>query len=122
MPCNAKYWYWQGRSLWNLKKYEEAIIYYKKATELNPEYTDCWYWQGQTLGILKKYEEAIVCYQKATELNPDNASHWYGQGLALGILKKRLSENSQGKRILILSQWQNRDLSDLQAANFPNNS
>ncbi len=53
-----------------LKKYEEAIIDFDKAIELNPNNAGAWALRGKAKVNLQKYEEVIVDFDKAIELNP----------------------------------------------------
>jgi len=63
-------------SLYNLKKYEEAITMFKKAIEIDSldlsYYNNC----GYSLYNLNKYEEAITMYKKAIEINFQNVKYF----------------------------------------------
>lgn len=45
-----------------LKKYEEAIKWYEKASEVCPEYASCYNNIGVNNELLKRYDEAIKWY------------------------------------------------------------
>jgi tetratricopeptide (TPR) repeat protein len=60
-----------------LGKYEEAIKYYDKAIEIDPNYAGAWYGKGSALQKLKQYKEAIECSAKAIELNPNDPNFPY---------------------------------------------
>jgi superkiller protein 3 len=95
---------WHLRSLKkryeNLQKSEEAIIYYQKAIDLNPDYVDAYCGLGKTYISLKKYEDAIKQINKAVKIQPDNYDSYLDLGRAYGArgsleesinyLKKRL--------------------------------
>jgi predicted O-linked N-acetylglucosamine transferase (SPINDLY family) len=67
-------WSNKGGTLYELKRYEEAIAHYDKALSLKPDYHEAWSNKGVTLNDLKRYEEAIAHYDKALSLKP--ASDW----------------------------------------------
>ena len=52
---------------------ENAIEYYTRAIELNPEYADAYNNRGNAYRNLKEYEKAISDYNRAIELNPEDA-------------------------------------------------
>jgi tetratricopeptide (TPR) repeat protein len=53
------------------KEYSNAISWYDKAIELDPNYIAAWNNKGLALSKSGKYEEAIEHYNKATELDPN---------------------------------------------------
>jgi tetratricopeptide (TPR) repeat protein len=54
-------------------EYEEALTYFKKAAEANPEDPDAWYGLGSCYVGLDRPEDAIAAYKRPLETNPDNA-------------------------------------------------
>jgi tetratricopeptide (TPR) repeat protein len=68
------------------KEYFEAISWYDKAIEMDPNYPKAWSNKGLTLGSLGGYKEAIACFDKALELDPNYPKAWSNKGLALGGL------------------------------------
>ncbi len=50
-----------------MQKYEEAILHFKKAIELNPDRSQSYTGTGDSYYNLKKYDLAIEYYKKATE-------------------------------------------------------
>ncbi|RIE15808.1 protein kinase domain-containing protein, partial [Candidatus Cryosericum septentrionale] len=64
-------WEWnnKGSSLDSLGRYEEAILCYDKALELDPRYVASWSNKGASLDSLGRFEDAIHCYDKALELD-----------------------------------------------------
>ncbi|MCX6761936.1 MAG: tetratricopeptide repeat protein [Candidatus Moranbacteria bacterium] len=52
------------------KDYDQAILEFKKAIEINPRYADAYHNMANTYEALGKTNEAIANYQKALELNP----------------------------------------------------
>jgi tetratricopeptide (TPR) repeat protein len=57
--------YYEGNALYHSEKFSEAIKYYDKIIEINPESKTAWAYKAHALSKLKKYEEAFACYQKA---------------------------------------------------------
>ena len=49
----------------SIEKYEEAIVAYQKAIQLNPQYAGAYYNLGFTLDKQEKYEEAIARLPKS---------------------------------------------------------
>jgi len=78
----------KGVALGNLGKFDEAIVCFDRALEINPEYAEAWYNKGFALGNLGKFDEAIVCYDRALEINPEYAEAWNNKGVALDELGK----------------------------------
>ena len=78
----------KGRVLWYMKRYEEALTAYSKATELNPKSEMAWRGKGTTLFSLKKYEDSLFAYRKAVKINPNEADCWWGLGLGLHYNRK----------------------------------
>ena len=60
-----------GNALYDLGRYEEAIVSYDKALEIKPDLHEAWYNRGIALGNLGRLEEAIASYDKALEFKPD---------------------------------------------------
>jgi len=53
--------------------YEEALTYFKKAAEANPDDPDAWYGLGSCYVGLDQPEDAIAAYKRPIAKNPDNA-------------------------------------------------
>jgi len=73
----------EGKKLFTEEKYQEAIVCYNKAIELNPNDENAWCFKGKCLSDMQRYEEAIVCYNKAIELNPNDEYVWNFKGYCL---------------------------------------
>jgi len=69
--------------------YQDAIIYYNKAIELNPKHTKSYYNLGLLLHKIKNYKEAIDCFEKILKTEPGfkNANN------SLGVIFYKLGEN-----------------------------
>jgi superkiller protein 3 len=75
--------------------YDEAITAYKKAIEINPQYTNAHYYLGIAYYYGKKmYDEAITAYKKAIEINPQYTNAHYYLGIA--YRKKGMNDEAIG--------------------------
>ncbi|MDR0895328.1 MAG: tetratricopeptide repeat protein [Prevotellaceae bacterium] len=83
----AKEWIEEGDKLYDVQKYEEGIICYDKALELDPQNDLTWNSKGNALRSLGRYEDAITCYDKAIELNPKNDALLF-KGILLNHLER----------------------------------
>jgi tetratricopeptide (TPR) repeat protein len=52
----------------------DAIFYFDKVFEVEPDHVNALANKGNVLGKLGKYDMAIACYDKILESSPDNAS------------------------------------------------
>jgi tetratricopeptide (TPR) repeat protein len=98
-------WYNKGSALWDLKKYEEALIAFKKSNSLFPVNYLSFFGEGWVLKQLKRFEEALVAFEEVIELKPDFHEAWFRKAcihslngnnkLAIQSLKKsiEISEN-----------------------------
>jgi tetratricopeptide (TPR) repeat protein len=81
---------WNNKALSRvgLKNYEEAIICYDKAIEINPKSPDFIFNKANCLYFLKKYEDSIVYSNKIIKLNPEYAKGYLAKGQVLSKLDK----------------------------------
>lgn len=56
----------------NRKKYQEAIVWYKKSLEVNPEFIPAWFFMANAVYETGDKLTAIDCYKKVTALDPSN--------------------------------------------------
>jgi tetratricopeptide (TPR) repeat protein len=61
-------WYNKGIALYGLGKYNEAIEYYDKSIEIDPNYALAWYNKGSALNKLGRHKEAKECHNKYKNL------------------------------------------------------
>jgi protein O-GlcNAc transferase len=103
----------KGTTLYELKRYDEAIAHYDKALSLKPDYAEGWSNKGTTLYELKRYDEAIAHYDKALSLKPDYAEGWSNKGTTLYELKRYDEAIAHYDKALSLKpdiDWVNGDL------------
>jgi tetratricopeptide (TPR) repeat protein len=79
----------QGNYYFVSTNYENALIYYEKAIEIEPGYPEAWFYKGRTLSLgEKRYEEAIVAYKQAIKLKIDYYEAMIFCSVALRKLKR----------------------------------
>jgi tetratricopeptide (TPR) repeat protein len=78
----------RGSNYFGNHRFEEAILAFKKAIELKPDYTKAWFNIGVAHGELGKQEEAVRDFEKVIELKPDSPQGWCNKGVALTKLNK----------------------------------
>ena len=59
-----------GIVLMNQGKYDEALVKYREAIRLKPDYSHPYHNIGHMLAVVKRYKEAVPFYEKAQKLNP----------------------------------------------------
>jgi len=64
----AEIWHRKGLELQKLKRYNEALKCFDKATQLEPNNANYWNDKGILLKYLNRYEEASQCFDKAIQL------------------------------------------------------
>lgn len=69
-----------GNSLQESGKFDEAVIAYQKAVELNPDFSWSYHCLGDVFVKLERWEEAVAAYNKAVELNPDFSWSYHNLG------------------------------------------
>jgi len=78
-------WEYKGVYLLSYEKnYKEALVYFDKATELDPEAYKSWYNKGAAFERLGMYKESYECIDKATKFNPEDDLYQENRKGALG--------------------------------------
>ncbi len=80
----------------NMSMYEEAVKFFDRAAELDPQGKEAWIFKGSVLDTrLNRSDEAVAAYDKAIELDGANAEDneslsnaWSGKGTALAKLRR----------------------------------
>ena len=85
---NVKEWHAIGITLVSEERYEEAIKYYDKILEIDPEDQKALLNKGSVLKDLERYEEAIKYYDKILEINPNNVKALANKGITFAYLQE----------------------------------
>ena len=95
-----------------IKKFEEAIPYFKEVIKLGkcfPDSKDVTESANSLLGICLaqtgKYEEAITCYDKAISINPNESDHWSKKCMSLSRLGKHEEAIISINKALIINPY-----------------
>lgn len=70
----------RGNFYYNFKKYDDALLMYNKALQINPNFPEAWGNISKIYGILNKNEKALVYIEKALEISPKFSEAWIGRG------------------------------------------
>jgi len=79
---------YQGLTLMEIGKYDEARLYFDKALEKYPKYVIALYNKGFAFHSQHLFEKAIPWYDKALEIDPENVDALNGKGNVLTSLGK----------------------------------
>ena len=79
----AEQWLAKGETAYEDNDYEEAIKYFEKAIDLNPNLADAYFYRGYCyIAYEEDYDKAAECFKKMIKLDTNNAAAY----IALGIL------------------------------------
>lgn len=73
----------QADTLYELNRYDEALMDYTQAVHLDPDYALAYRGMGETLYKLGRYKEALAAYEQALQLDPNDVSTYRNEGAAL---------------------------------------
>lgn len=76
-PGDARAWFNQGFVLEMMERWDEALLSFRRATELSPKLDRAWYGLGLVLIRLQRFDEAIAALKTNTELQPMSPYGWY---------------------------------------------
>ena len=71
-----------GSAYKNMNQFDQAVLAYNKAIELQPGFPDAIFGRGLTYTDLKKYDAAIADFTTILKEDPNNANAYYSRGLA----------------------------------------
>ncbi len=72
----------QGNALYLEACLEDAIAFYDKALQLEPDNAQAWFRKGATLAKLQQWADAIAAYDAALQHQPNFPEAWFGKGVA----------------------------------------
>jgi len=81
-------YYHAGIMLFNNQHYDEAIIQFRKALELNPGLIHAYNYIGIALQEKKQFDDAIPFYQKAVQLNPADPTAYINLGIVFHNIRQ----------------------------------
>lgn len=93
----------KGFALNRLESYDDALLAFDKAIEIDPKRLDLWQNKAYTLTKLGRYVEVLKCYEVMTEIEPDNPEIWNKKGeihLALGQINEANMAFSIAKNLI----------------------
>lgn len=73
-------WLDEGNTLHNSGHYEEALVAYERALQLDAHYADAYDARGDACSSLNRYQEAFDAFNRAIQLNPTYAHAYEGKG------------------------------------------
>ncbi len=92
----------KGKDYFKKKMYDEAIISFDTAIQIEPRYAAAYYNRGRAYAEKGNLDEAISDYAKAIEINPNYAKSYYGRGRAYakkGDLDQAISDYAKAIEI-----------------------
>lgn len=93
---NAAFYLQLGQSLFSLKRYEEALNEFLKATKLEPFNSDCFHWLGKIYLLNGDSDRARKCFEKCIFLNPQHEQ----SVILLSAIYRQLTEWELNAKIL----------------------
>jgi tetratricopeptide (TPR) repeat protein len=70
------------------KRYQEALLAYEQAIQLDPNDAVLYNGKGLALSNLNRYGEALIAYEQAIRLNPDSVNAYFNKGNILDELER----------------------------------
>lgn len=82
---------------------EEAVDFYRQATEAQPDYFDAWHALCMALVKLERNVEAVEAGKRATEIDPNNQFGWTSLSLAFGRNEQIEEAEAAGAKARVIS-------------------
>jgi tetratricopeptide (TPR) repeat protein len=73
-------------ALFDIGWFDESLIWFDKAFEVNPDYKPTWFIKGHHRFVEKRHQKALDCYDKALELEPNKVHAWVGKARSYRFL------------------------------------
>ncbi len=99
-PSAAQYPYWLARLMYRKTDFNQALLYAKKAVQLDPSFAKAYDQLGLCYGGLGMDTEAIQSYRTAIQLSEQQALRWPWPALNLGTLYLRLNRLPEAEEAL----------------------
>lgn len=98
-PEQANYYVWLdlGNIFTLDSKYEQAVVAYNRASQLQPDRDEAWLQKGKALASLGEFSAAMVAIEQAIALSPDNYQARYQKAKVL----QKLNRDSQAQSCLV---------------------
>lgn len=93
----------RGFALNRLDMYDDALIAFDRAIEIDPRRLDLWQNKAYTLTKMGRFMEVLKCYEVMTGIEPDNPEIWSKKGeihLALGQINEANEAFSIAKSLI----------------------
>lgn len=74
-----------GDALYSQGQYQQALVAYKYAINLNDKYADAYNGLGRTLLELKQNDKALGCFYQAIQCDPKHSAAHYNMGMSFSI-------------------------------------
>lgn len=87
-PDNVRYIRSYGIVLFQQKKWDDALIQFDKALNIEPQNEPLYFWRGMVFEKMKKYEEALLSYNMALGLKPEDDMNHLQVGRMLEKLER----------------------------------
>jgi tetratricopeptide (TPR) repeat protein len=87
-PRDAEFYYNRGVAYYNKGQYDEAILDYGRALEINPRLAKAYFARGNVYDKLGQHDEAILDFTKTLEINPWYAEAYYNRGRSYYVKKE----------------------------------
>jgi len=94
--------YDQGKKNLDTGNYDQAILYFTQAIQINPYFVDAYNYRGDVYFYSGKYDQAIADYTEAIRLDPKNVFAYYSRGGAYyykGDYNKAITDCTQAIRL-----------------------
>ncbi|NET88238.1 MAG: tetratricopeptide repeat protein [Kamptonema sp. SIO1D9] len=104
--ANSTNLYEQGKTFYELNRYDRALVAYQGAIAIRPDYAEAWKGQGDTLKSLEQDREALQAYEKAIQLQPDYWQAWLGRAEVLANLEEVPEAISAFEKVISLQPKQ----------------
>ncbi len=72
IPADAAQYYNKGLVLFEKKDYKNAVVNFKKATDIEPDFADAYFNLATIYDIMNQYENAVDAYSQVLRINPQD--------------------------------------------------